>query len=233
MTRSSTQDHVRRNRAGCVLVTGFGPFPGAAFNPSAPLVRRLARRRRPALSRALVVDHVFATAYSAVDRELPRLLERHRPDVVLMFGVAPRAKTLRIETHARNAIAAFPDALRMSPRARTIADKQPSRAKGRAPFARMLRTARQIAPAATLSRNAGRYLCNYVYWRALELSAQPDGPKVVAFIHIPRVPDIPRRRRRGGRRPASLPHLLRAAEAILAVAMSAASRAACTGGRKH
>ena len=26
-----------------ILVTGFGPFPGAPFNPTAPLVERLAR----------------------------------------------------------------------------------------------------------------------------------------------------------------------------------------------
>ncbi|HZD90599.1 MAG TPA: pyroglutamyl-peptidase I, partial [Pseudolabrys sp.] len=26
-----------------ILVTGFGPFPGAPFNPTVPLVRRLAR----------------------------------------------------------------------------------------------------------------------------------------------------------------------------------------------
>ena len=33
-----------------VLITGFGPFPGAPFNPSAALAKALARRRRPALA---------------------------------------------------------------------------------------------------------------------------------------------------------------------------------------
>ena len=33
-----------------VLLAGFGPFPGAPFNPSARLVKALARRRRPALA---------------------------------------------------------------------------------------------------------------------------------------------------------------------------------------
>ena len=33
-----------------ILVTGFGPFPGAPFNPTGPLVERLARLRRPALA---------------------------------------------------------------------------------------------------------------------------------------------------------------------------------------
>ena len=57
-----------------ILVTGFGPFPGAPFNPTGPLVQRLARVRRPALADVTIVPHVFATSYAAVDRELPALI---------------------------------------------------------------------------------------------------------------------------------------------------------------
>ncbi|MES1149796.1 MAG: pyroglutamyl-peptidase I, partial [Bradyrhizobium guangdongense] len=31
-----------------ILLTGFGPFPGAPYNPTQPLVARLSRLRRPA-----------------------------------------------------------------------------------------------------------------------------------------------------------------------------------------
>ena len=34
---------------------------------------------------------MFATRYDAVDRELPALLAREKPDIVVMFGVATRA----------------------------------------------------------------------------------------------------------------------------------------------
>ena len=57
-----------------ILVTGFGPFPGAPFNPTGPLVQRLARLRRPALADTKIVPHIFPTSYAAVDRDLPRLL---------------------------------------------------------------------------------------------------------------------------------------------------------------
>ena len=59
-----------------ILVTGFGPFPGAPFNPTGPLVKRLARLRRPGLTHVQIVPHVFATSYAAVDRDLPRLIAR-------------------------------------------------------------------------------------------------------------------------------------------------------------
>ena len=92
-----------------ILVTGFGPFPGAPFNPTGPLVKRLARLRRPALAPVTIVPYVFQTSYAAVDRDLPKLIAKHKPDALLMFGLAPRAKTLRIETRARNAVALLSD----------------------------------------------------------------------------------------------------------------------------
>src|SRR5260370_16909363 len=85
-----------------VLITGFGPFPGAPFNPTAALAKRLARRRRPALSGTDHIAHVFPTSYAAVERELPDLIDRHRPDLVLLFGLAPRTPHLRIEPRATN-----------------------------------------------------------------------------------------------------------------------------------
>src|SRR5260370_38320996 len=88
--------------ARTVLITGFGPFPGAPFNPTAALAKSLARRRRPALSGIDRIAHVFPTSYAAVERELPALIDRHRPDLLLLFGLAPRPPPLRVEARARN-----------------------------------------------------------------------------------------------------------------------------------
>jgi pyroglutamyl-peptidase len=57
--------------AATILVTGFGPFPGAPFNPTGPLVERLARLRRPALANTKIVLHIFPTSYAAVDAICP------------------------------------------------------------------------------------------------------------------------------------------------------------------
>src|SRR5438445_6379870 len=94
-----------------VLITGFGPFPGAPYNPTMPLVARLVRLRRPALAEVELSGHIFPVTYTAVDRELPQLLARHRPHALLMFGLATRTRYLRIETRARNALTMlWPDA---------------------------------------------------------------------------------------------------------------------------
>jgi pyroglutamyl-peptidase len=203
-----------------VLLIGFGPFSGAPLNPSALLVNSLARRRRPAFAEIIRTTHVFATTYAAVDRDLPKLLAAG-PDIVLMFGVAGRRRHLCIETRARNAVSLlFPDASGYRPRQGIIAPVEPAALRGAAPFARLLGAVRGRAVPARLSRDAGRYLCNYAYWRALERSR--DGRPLVQFVHIPRVSLGPRRQRRG-RRPPPLGALVAAAERLL-VSLIAASR---------
>jgi len=202
-----------------VLVTGFGPFPGAPFNPSALLVKALARRRRPALADIELTTHVFATSYAAVDRDLPKLLAE-KPDVVLLFGLAGRRRHLCIETRARNAVTLlFPDADRSKPQHSMIASGEPSSLNGKTPFMRLLSAARGTFPA-RLSRDAGRYLCNYVYWQALR-GAQSGRP-LVQFVHIPPVRIGPRRLQK--RRRQSLTQLIRTAEAVLVALIAAARR---------
>jgi pyroglutamyl-peptidase len=201
-----------------VLVTGFGPFPGAPSNPSALLVKALARKRRPALSGIELTTHVFATSYAAVDRDLPKLLAE-KPDVVLLFGFAGRRRHLCIETRARNALTLlFPDADRRKPQQNVIAPGAPSSLRGNAPVMRLIDAARGRFPV-RLSRDAGRYLCNYVYWQTLQHAHR--GRPLVQFVHIPPVRIRPRRQRKH-RRP-SLAQLVRATEAVL-IALVVASR---------
>jgi len=178
-----------------VLVTGFGPFPGARFNPTGPLVRRITRARRPALADVKLVTHVFATSYAAVDRELPALIAKHKPDALLMFGLAPRARALRIETRARNALALLPDAGGASLQRRTIAVGGAASMKLRTPARPLLAALKGLQPNATVSRDAGRYLCNYLCWRAAETTSDRTKPQLASFIHVPPVRRGPRRKR--------------------------------------
>jgi len=203
-----------------VLITGFGPFPGAPFNPSAALAKALTRRRRPAFAGIERTQHVFATTYASVDRDLPKLLTR-KPDVVLMFGLAGRRRHLCIETLARNGISVlFPDASGWRPQLSAITLRAPAAFKGNAPFARLLGATRASAVPSRLSRDAGRYLCNYAFWRGLEHAH--NGRPLVQFVHIP--PARKSRPRRQAKSGASSPaRLLAAAEALL-IALIAASR---------
>jgi pyroglutamyl-peptidase len=205
-----------------ILVTGFGPFPGAPFNPTGPLVTRLARLRRPSLADVKIVPHVFPTSYAAVDRDLPRLIAHHKPDALLMFGMAPRARVLRIETRARNTVSLLPDAGRAALNRPAIASGGSGTNALPAPARALLAAARAAHVPAALSHDAGRYLCNYLCWRAAEAAAKPGGPQAAAFIHVPRVRRTPVPRARVKKRLLTPADLARAAGAMLtAIAVSA------------
>jgi pyroglutamyl-peptidase len=216
-----------------ILVTGFGPFPGAPYNPTQKLVARLLRLRRPALSDVELFGHIFPVTYTAVDRQLPVLLAKHRPEGLLMFGLAARTPYMRIETRARNAVTTiWPDAEHARARKGSITRERDAMMFG-PHTAKLLRAADSTGIDARASRNAGSYLCNYLSWRAIEATAvrhdpekwEPvfgkdhaqmrDGPRLAAFIHVPLLARDGTSARKGNGRRITLEELVDAGEAML------------------
>lgn len=205
-----------------LLVTGFGPFPGAPFNPTTPLVKQLSRLRRPGLADVHIVGHVFPTSYAAVDRDLPVLIARHKPDALLMFGLANRAKRVRIETRARNALALLPDVKGATVHRSKIKFGAPAALTMPVPAIPLLNAARASGVPVRLSRDAGRYLCNYLCWRAAEAVAAKSGPRLAAFVHVPPISRVPRPRRPD--KPQLSPNNLARAGTGLLMALATAAR---------
>jgi pyroglutamyl-peptidase len=197
-----------------ICITGFGPFPGAPFNPTGPLVARLLRLRRPALGEVELSGHIFPVTYKAVDRELPALLAQHQPHALLMFGLASRTPHVRIETRARNAVTTlWPDADHTRVRKGSISDGVDAMRFG-PHTAKLFRAARSTGIDARVSRDAGSYLCNYLSWRAIEAVGTDDSLRLAAFVHIPLLARSGTALRKGSTR-VTLEGLVDAGEAML------------------
>ena len=212
-----------KDRPVRVLITGFGPFPGAPDNPSRALVEGLARTRRPAFDGIRTACHIFPTRYATVDRDFRSLIAAHDPDIILMFGLAARTRHIRIETRARNLMSFFPDAGGFVPAARTIVPKAEHRRLPASLAVRLRRAGRAFGIKTEFSRDAGRYVCNYAFWRALEMNSGNE-KRLAAFIHIP---NVRRPSARSGPARSSLPSLFdltRTAGAILASLVAAYKR---------
>ena len=208
-----------------ILVTGFGPFPGAPYNPTQPLVARLMRLRRPAFTDVEISSHIFPVTYKAVDRELPIALAQHKPHALLMFGLAGRTGYVRVETRARNAVTTlWPDAAHTRVRKGSIAGGAGAMMFG-PHTAKLQRAADGTGIDARISRDAGSYLCNYLSWRAIEAVDAGNGPRVAAFIHIPPLARGGAVRRKGFPR-ITLEELVDAGEAMLLEMVRLARRAA-------
>jgi pyroglutamyl-peptidase len=198
-----------------ILITGFGPFPGAPFNPTQPLVARLLRLQRPALGEVELSGHIFPVTYKAVDRDLPDLLAQRRPHALLMFGLAARTSFVRIETRARNAVTTlWPDAEHATIRKGSIAGGADAMMFG-PHTAMLLRAALGTGIDARESRDAGSYLCNYLSWRAIEATCRDGGPRLAAFVHVPLLARNGISERKGTTCRVSLEELVDAGEAML------------------
>jgi pyroglutamyl-peptidase len=202
-----------------ILITGFGPFPGAPFNPTGALVKALAQWPH-AHAGVRRVAHVFTTSYDTVDRELPALIAREKPAALIMFGLAQGIEQVRIETLARNTLArTIPDVAGRLPTTNTIVSGGPATLSLPSPAQRFLAAARGAGARSALSRNAGSYLCNYLCWRASENAAMPSGPRLATFVHVPLV--RPLLMLSPGAVPRTLGDLILAGEAIVAAAIAA------------
>ena len=162
-----------------LLVTGFGPFPSMPRNPSAALARAVAASPRWHLHDVAARAVILTTAYAALRAELDPALAAGA-DAVLMIGVAGRARTIRVETRATGRRSTlFADVAGETADAEA-ARASPSARRTRVGTTEALRALRRRGVPARLSRDAGRYLCNAAYLRALAR------PAPTLFVHVPK-----------------------------------------------
>jgi pyroglutamyl-peptidase len=166
-----------------VLLTGFGPFPGASINPSAWLAETLPERVQDINGE--LHARVLPTEWTQVARLAPLLHETLQPHVTIHFGLSQRARGLRIERSAHNRASPRADAAGARPSSRVISSRGPARRDTSLPADALAAALRQRGIAAELSRSAGRYLCNFLYYLSLHHAAQRDGSAIVLFVHIP------------------------------------------------
>ncbi len=164
-----------------VLLTGFGPFPGVAENPSGWLAEALAGRKT-----AHDVDlhgHILPTEWDAVAAHATGLHQGLQPHVMIHFGVSPQAQGLRIERSAHNQAARRHDASGRLPGAPAISTTGAARLDTGLPVIAIAAHLRAQGHAASASGSCGRYLCNFLYYRSLEW-AKAQGREAL-FVHVP------------------------------------------------
>ncbi|MBX9470490.1 pyroglutamyl-peptidase I [Microcella sp.] len=175
-----------------VLVTGFEPFDGAAHNPSGDIARRLAELGHPDCQ---LVGEVLPVSFAHAPGLLAAAIDAHRPDVVIMLGLAENRRAITPERVAINlADARIPDNDGDQP---TDAPLEPHGPAARFALLPIKHIALAIADAgipAEVSLSAGSYVCNAVMYAALGIAEQREGsggtPMRAGFIHVPATPQL-------------------------------------------
>jgi pyroglutamyl-peptidase len=168
-----------------ILLTGFGPFPGVPENASARLVPKLADLAARRFPGHRVVARLLPTEWAAGPDRIAAIYAREKPRLALHFGVSAEADGFVIETLARNIGSRTKDAKGASCGSQVLLEDGPEALDCGVPAREIVDRLTALDIPASLSHDAGAYLCNAVLYKALSLSAEAvRGPRV-GFVHIP------------------------------------------------
>lgn len=167
-----------------VLITGFGPFPGVPRNVSAQLAEQVGddiRRRFPSSE---VATAALPTEWDIAPERIVDLICELRPALALHFGVSDIAHGFVIETIARNAAARL-DASGTLPMLPVIEPFGPDEMPTLLPAGRIQARLQRLGLPARLSRDAGTYLCNAVFYRSVLAQRELGMGGRSGFVHLP------------------------------------------------
>jgi pyroglutamyl-peptidase len=172
--------------ARTILVTGFEPFGGETINASWEAAQRLEGWRHGEYT---AVARLLSCAYDASVKELVRAIETLRPEALLMTGQAARRAAVCVERFAHNLNdAAAPDNDGVLRRAVRISEGAPDRLETAAPVNAIVHAIREAGIPARLSRSAGGFVCNHLYFGALQYLGDKRSEIPAVFLHLPATP---------------------------------------------
>ncbi len=164
-----------------VLVTGFGPFPGVPHNASSSLA--LALQESPVAANVKVATAIIPVVWATAKLTVRKTTARFQPHAILHFGVSKRSAAFEIETRAYNMSGRREDHAGEVRRMRSLVRSGQPVLYATLPPRDLLRALRKNGIAAALSEDAGRYLCNALFYWSLH-DGERDG-RLVSFVHMP------------------------------------------------
>jgi pyroglutamyl-peptidase len=161
-----------------ILVTGFEPFAGLAYNPSADIAASLDGQE---IGGHRVVARLLPVDFAQYRGELDALLKEVSPALYVGFGLASGEDMIRVERFGVN-LADFDIADNAGARhvGKAIEPDGPAARASTLPCAEIRAALLEAGIPARLSNSAGSYLCNATLYSALGLCSMPCG-----FIHLP------------------------------------------------
>ena len=173
--------------ARTILVTGFEPFGGETVNASWEAAQKLEGWRH---GDTVAVARLLPCAYDASVKKLISAIETLRPDALLMAGQAARRAVVCVERFAHNLDdATAPDNDGALRRALRISRAAPEWLETMASVRTIARAITGAGIPARVSRNAGGFVCNHLYFGALQYLREKRSPIPAVFVHLPVTPE--------------------------------------------
>ena len=165
-----------------VLLTGFGPFAGAAANPSLQAVRALHGRR---IAGHRLVARELPVEFGESLKRLRAAIREVRPVAVVCVGLAAGRGAVSLERIAINVDdARIPDNAGRQPIDAAVVEGGPAAYFSTLPVKAIHAAIAEAGIPAEVSQTAGTYVCNHVFYGLMHALRHRRRVRA-GFLHVP------------------------------------------------
>ena len=169
-----------------ILLTSFDPFAGETLNVSREVANQVPAPADVELFR-VDVPVTFADCAVKVMGEVNAV----DPDAVLILGQAGGRKRITIEKWAVNLDdARIPDNSGAQPTAKRIIEDGPEKIETMFDLENMMCGLKKRGLEAEVSVDAGRFVCNHLFYKVLAQLRKKESPAKAGFVHLPYIREL-------------------------------------------
>lgn len=170
------------------VIAGFDPFGGSDFNPSQEIVEMLPDSFVVGRSITVSVEKVILpTCSSRSWKKLSAVIRRSKePVLVVMTGLAESRREVNLERVALNLLDyRIEDNCGNKGKARKINRRGQNALFSDLPLETVAAALKRQGYPVTISNHAGTFVCNELYFRALQYAQTHDNVVGTLFVHVP------------------------------------------------
>jgi pyroglutamyl-peptidase len=165
-----------------ILLTSFVPFGGITTNSSQEVLKRMEVKSND----VEIIKETLDVSYENTPKQIDKLLERYKPDVLLLCGQAGNTEEIRLELVGINlALTKAEDNMGIVRYNEPIHQDGDNAYFSTVDFVSVYDSLSFATLPLKLSLSAGGYLCNMALYHALYHVQKEHLPVKVGFIHFP------------------------------------------------
>lgn len=167
-----------------ILITGFEPFGKFKKNPTMDLVHHFANKK---IGKHNICSVVLPVTYTDSFKKLNSVVRKTKPDLVILTGLAADRENICLERVAINWLeSSIKDNRGQRATGKKILSKGPDGILTKIDISKIIRKLGK-KNSVVVSNTAGTYVCNFLYYRALN---HPQLKNKTLFVHIPKIKGI-------------------------------------------
>ena len=168
-----------------ILLTGFEPFGDLKVNPSQAILERI-MDGHTLCNLHEINTTILPVSFDSAGARIKKTIQEFKPDAILSLGLSEGSDSITLERKAMNL---KQDTGVLNTKnikgPKLILFGRPISYKSTLPLERIYRSLKDRNIPVTMSDNAGKYICNYVFYLACHQIKLLKNSGKAGFIHVP------------------------------------------------